>query len=228
MTDQNTSTLLTIAVIGGTGKEGSGLAKRWASSGYRVIIGSRDAAKAQLRAEELNDQLGGSYLQGTDNLTAVREATIAVLTVPYSAHQATLEGLGEALQGKILVDVTVPLKPPAVRTVYVPEGHSASLEAQAYLGPGVRVVTAFQNVSAYHLQDEVEHPIICDVLICGDDGQAKQDVIRLANAAGMRGLDAGPLLNSVAVEAMTAVLLYINRHYKVQGAGIVITGVQAS
>ncbi len=228
MTDQNSSTLVTIAVIGGTGKEGSGLAKRWAHSGYRVIIGSRDAAKAQQRAEELNDELGGSYLQGMDNLSAVREATIAVLTVPYTAHQAILESVGEALQGKILVDVTVPIKPPAIRTVYVPEGHSASLEAQAYLGPNVKVVTAFQNVSAYHLQDEADHPIICDVLVCGDDAQAKQDVIKLANAAGMRGLDAGPLLNSVAVESMTAVLMYINRHYKVQGAGIVITGVHAA
>ncbi len=228
MTDENSPILLTIAVIGGTGKEGSGLAKRWARSGYRVIIGSRDAAKAQRVVEELNAELGGAYLQGMDNLSAAREATIAVLTVPYTAHRSTLEGLAEALQGKILVDVTVPLKPPAVRTVYVPEGHSASLEAQAYLGPEVKVVTAFQNVSAVHLQEGNEHPISCDVLICGDDAQAKQDVIQLASAAGMRGLDAGPLLNSVAVESMTAVLLYINRHYKVPGAGIVITGVQTS
>ncbi len=228
MTDQNSPILLTIAVIGGTGKEGSGLAKRWARSGYRVIIGSRDTAKAQQRAEELNGELGGNYLQGMDNLSAAREAAIAVLTVPYSAHKATLESLSAALQGKIVVDVTVPNQPPDIRTVYVPDGHSASLEAQTYLGPNVRVVTAFQNVSASHLKDDADHPISCDVLICGDDDQAKQDVIKLASAAGMRGLDAGSLRNSVAVEAMTAVLMYINRRYKVKGAGVMITGVQAS
>ncbi len=228
MTDENSPILLTIAVIGGTGKEGSGLAKRWARSGYRVIVGSRDVVKAQRVVDILNDELGGRYLQGMDNLSAARAAAIVVLTVPYAAHQSTLEGVAEALQGKILVDVTVPMKPPSFRTVYVPEGHSASLEAQAYLGPGVKVVTAFQNVSAVHLQEEVDQPISCDVLICGDDAQAKQDVIQLANAAGMRGLDAGPLLNSVAVEGMTAVLMYINRHYKVKDAGIIITGVQTS
>ncbi len=227
MTDENSPILLTIAVIGGTGKEGSGLAKRWARSGYRVIIGSRSTSKAQLKVDELNAELGGSYLLGMDNLSAAQEAAIVVLTVPYDAHQSTLEGIAEALQGKILVDVTVPMKPPAVRTVYVPEGHSASLEAQVYLGSGVRVVTAFQNISALHFQEGTDDPVSSDVLICGDDAAAKEDVIQLARAAGMRGLDAGPLLNSVAVESMTAVLLYVNRHYKVPGAGIVITGVQA-
>ncbi len=227
MTDQNAPILLTVAVLGGTGKEGSGLAARWARSGYRVIIGSRSAERAQAKADELNTELGGSYLQGMDNQHAAQEAAIAVLTVPYEAHASTLESLKDVLQGKLLVDVTVPLMPPKIRTVHVPEGKSASLEAQAILGPDVRVVTAFQNVSAVHLQDS-DHPVACDVLVCSDDAQAKEDVIRLAQAAGMRGLDAGPLANSVAVEALTPVLLYLNRRYKVPGAGIVITGISES
>jgi NADPH-dependent F420 reductase len=228
LSDQNSPILLTIAVLGGTGKEGSGLAMRWAHSGYRVIIGSRDAKRAQQKADELNTELGGSYLQGMDNLSAAKEAAIVVLTVPYEGHGALLESLREALQGKTVVDVTVPIKPPTVRTVYVPEGKSAALEAQAILGPDAKVVTAFQNVSAHHLQDEAKYAVICDVLVCGDDARAKEDVIRLARAAGMRGLDAGPLANSVAVEALTPVLLYINKRYKAQGAGIVITGVSES
>jgi len=217
-------TLITVAVVGGTGKEGSGLAKRWAQSGYRVIIGSRNAERAQSRADEMNTELGGSYLTGTDNVSAAREASIVVLTVPYDAHKATLESIRDVAQGKVLVDVTVPLQPPKVRTVYIPEEKSASLAAQAYLGPNVKVVTAFQNVSSVHLQD-ADHAVSCDVLVCGDDAQAKEDVIHLAKAAGMRGLDAGPLANSVAVEALTPVLLYFNKRYKSPGTGIVITGI---
>lgn len=221
----NQAILMTIAVVGGTGKEGSGLAMRWAKSGYRVIIGSRDATKAQQKADELNTEIGSSLLRGSDNLSAVKEADLVVLSVPYDAQKGTLEGLKDALQGKTLVDVTVPLKPPAVRTVYVPEGKAASLESQAFLGEGVKVIAAFQNVSAVHMQD-ADHRVECDVLVCGDDAQAKDDVIQLVQAAGMRGLDAGPLANSVAVEALTPVLLYINKRYKVKGAGIVITGVE--
>ncbi len=224
MAEQKDPILLTIAVVGGTGKEGSGLAMRWAHSGYRVIIGSRDAERAQLKADELNAELGGSYLQGMDNYSAAQQASIVAITVPYAAHAETLEGLKDVLQGKIVVDVTVPIQPPKVRQVYIPEGKSACLEAQAILGPGAKVVAAFQNVSHEHLFD-VEYPVICDVLICGDDMQAKEDVIHLAKAAGMRGLDAGPLVNSVAVEAMTPVLLHLNRRYKTSGAGIVITGI---
>jgi 8-hydroxy-5-deazaflavin:NADPH oxidoreductase len=222
LTDQ--PILMTIAVVGGTGKEGSGLAMRWANSGYRVIIGSRDAAKAQQKVEELNAEMGNTYLVGMDNLSAVKEANLVVLSVPYDAHKSTLEGIQDGLQGKILVDVTVPLRPPDVRTVNVPEGKAACLEAQAMLGSGVKVVAAFQNVSAVHLQD-ADHRVDCDVLVCGDDTAAKDEVIKLVQAAGMRGLDAGPLANSVAVEALTPVLLYMNKRYKIKGSGIVITGI---
>ncbi len=218
--------VLTIGVLGGTGKEGSGLALRWAMSGYRVIIGSRDAARAADKAAELNALLDADVVRGLSNPDAARMADLVVLSVPYSAHAALLDTIKEAVQGKVVIDVTVPLQPPAVRTVHVPPGLSASLETQAALGPDVCVVAAFQNISAVHLQDP-SHSINCDVLICGDDAEAKQDVVQLVEAvAGMRAVDAGPLANAVAVEALTPVLLYINKRYKVQGAGIRITGLE--
>jgi hypothetical protein len=217
------SIIQTLAVLGGTGKEGSALAKRWALNGYRVIIGSRSADKAQAAAQEMNAELGGDYLKGMANEDAVQEASIVVLSVPYSAHQDTLTTVQAHLSGKILVDLTVPLQPPAVRTVHIPAGKSACLEAQALLGATVKVVAAFQNVSAEKLA-EVDRYVDCDVLICGDDEAAKADVIELAKAAGMRGIDAGKLQNAIAVEALTPVLLYINKKYSVKGAGIRITG----
>jgi NADPH-dependent F420 reductase len=223
VTEKDEKTVLTIAVLGGTGKEGSGLALRWASSGYKVLIGSRDAQRGADKAVELNKLLGGDYISGMSNEDAAAQAHIVVLSVPYDAHHYTLESVKSNLDGKILVDVSVPIKPPAVTSVYVPEGHSAALEAQEMLGDKVRVVAAFQNVSAVHLK-KLEHPVDCDVLVCGDHEEAKQNVIQLVEAAGMRGVDAGPLKNAVAVEALTPVLLYINKKYQVKGSGIRITG----
>ena len=220
-----TSMTKTVAVLGGTGNEGPGLARRWAKSGqYRVIIGSRQAEKAQRVAAELNEQLGQELLEGKTNEDAVRTADLCVLTVPYSAHETTLAGLRELLQGKILIDVTVPLKPPKVSHVNIPPGGSAGQEAQAILGDGVTVVSAFQNVSATHLAEDEGHAK-CDVLVCGDSKEAKAEAIALAEAAGMRGIDAGPLQNAVVVEGLTAVLIGINIRHKVKGAGIVITGI---
>ncbi len=220
---QDRGTVLIVAVLGGTGKEGSGLALRWALNGYQVIIGSRDAERAASRAAELNAKLGGDYLTGMDNAAAAAAADIVVLSVPYSAHRATIESVKAHLGGRILVDLTVPLSPPQVRTVHVPEGKAAALEARSYVGADVRVVAAFQNVSAEKLA-QPDAPVDCDVLVCGDDEAAKADVIRLADAAGLRGVDAGALANAVAVEALTPVLLYINKKYSVKGAGIRITG----
>ena len=215
----------TIAVLGGTGNEGPGLARRWAHSGqYKVIIGSRQAEKAERVAAELNAQLGQDLLTGLANEDAAHAADICVLTVPYAAQAPTLTGLKEILQGKILVDVTVPLAPPKVSRVNVPPGLSAGLEAQAILGEGVRVVSAFQNIGAVHLADDHER-IDCDVLVCGDDKEAKAEAIALAEAAGMRGIDAGPLQNGIVVEGLTAVLIGINIRHKVKGAGIKITGI---
>ncbi len=216
----------TVAIIGGTGHQGQGLALRWAKSGrYRVIIGSRDAAKAQTVAESFNRRLEVAHrIEGMHNTEAAAAAEIVVLTVPYSAHTETLESIRAQLKGKVLVDVTVPLRPPRVSQVYIPPGGSATAEAQALLGEEVRVVCAFQNVSATHLNDLDEAPE-CDVLVCGDDPGAKAEAIALAEAAGMRGLDAGPLQNAVVVEGLTAILIGINKRYRADGAGIKITGI---
>jgi NADPH-dependent F420 reductase len=213
-----------IAVIGGTGSEGPGLALRWAKSGqYQVIIGSRQQEKAERVAAELNAQLGQDLMRGMVNRDAVAAADLVVLTVPYTAHIPTLESIRSGLTGKILVDVTVPLQPPKVSHVHIPPGGSAAAEAQALLGDDVRVVAAFQNIGAAHLKDP-DHPIECDVLVCGDDKEAKAEAIALAEAAGMRGLDAGPLQNAVVVEGLTAVLIGINIRYKANKAGVKITG----
>ncbi len=212
-----------LAVIGGSGAEGSGLAVRWAKAGHKVLIGSRTADKAQAAADKLNGLLGGGTIEGLDNLTAATRAEIVVLTVPYAGQLATLRDIKGALAGKILVDVTVPLVPPRVARVQLPAGGSAVEIAQKELGPEVRVVSAFQNVSAHHLMD-LDHAVECDVLVTGDDKDAREIVVGLAAALGMRGLHAGSLANSAAAEALTSVLVFMNRHYKSPGAGIRITG----
>lgn len=213
-----------IAILGGTGREGSGLALRWAHAGYRVTLGSRSAERAAAGAAELNQILGKNALSGADNMTAAAGADIVVLTVPYSAQKATLSEVRPALEGKILIDVTVPLVPPKVSRVQLPPEGSAVVAAQQLLGPEVRVVSAFQNVSAHHLKD-LTHELDCDVLVCGDDKAACEATIVLAQVAGMRAWHAGPLANSVVAEGLTSVLISINQRYKVPSAGIRITGV---
>ena len=221
--------LPTISIIGGTGAEGSGLALRWAYSGYSVTIGSRSLDKALGKAAELNLKVPDTkpQLVGQDNLVAAKGCQIAVLTVPYNAHRETLLDLKEDLYGKILVDVTVPLMPPKVDQVHIPAGDAAGLEAQEILGPDVRVVSAFQNISAAHLQ-EPERDIDCDVLVCGNDTPACEEVISLVEAAGMSGLHAGSLANAIAIESLTPVLISLNKHYKIRDAGIRITGITRS
>ena len=214
----------TVAIVGGTGHQGPGLALRWARSGqYRVIIGSREAMKAQIVAESLNARLGQKLVQGMTNVEAAAAAEVVVLTVPYAAHVETLESIRAQLRGKVLVDVTVPLNLPRVSQVLIPPAGSATAEAQALLGADVRVVCAFQNASAVHLAN-LDEPFECDVLVCGNDQAAKAEAIALAEAAGLRGLDAGPLQNAVVAEGLTAILIGINKHYDVPGAGIRITG----
>lgn len=213
----------TLAILGGTGKEGAGLALRWARHGYRIIIGSRSSQRAQSRAAEMLAETPGSELSGLGNVEAAAAADIVVLSVPYSAHKATLESVREACAGKILVDLTVPLLPPQIMTVNLPDGQAAALEAQTLLGDSVAVVAAFQNVSAVKLR-QLDQPVDCDVLVCADDAAAKAQVIKLVAAAGMRGIDAGSLKNAVAAESLTPLLLHINRAYRIAGAGIRITG----
>lgn len=214
----------TIAIVGGTGAEGSGLALRWANAGHRVIVGSRDPAKAQALADEFNAKLGTNLLSGATSDAAVEQAEIVVLTVPYASQLDMVRVLKSRLQGKILVDVTVPLVPPKVSQVQLPPADSCVVAVQQELGEGVRVVSAFQNVSAHKLKD-LAYQIQCDVLVCSNDKDARQVVIGLAKDAGLRGIDAGALANSTVAESLTSALIWINRTYKIPDAGIMITGI---
>jgi 8-hydroxy-5-deazaflavin:NADPH oxidoreductase len=211
-----------IAVVGGTGKEGRGMALRWARAGHSVFIGSRDAERAREAAAELSAQ-AGSHIQGGENTEAVAASELVVLSVPYSAHASTLGALKAALAGRVLIDITVPLQPPKVTHVNLPAGQSAALEAQAILGAETPVVAALHHVSAVHLRD-LDHAIECDVLACSDDKPALERALALIRDLGVRAVDAGPLRNAIALESLTPVLLHINRTLK-GSAGIRLTGV---
>jgi NADPH-dependent F420 reductase len=213
----------TIAVIGGTGELGSALAKRWAAAGYSVILGSRSKQKAQAAAQEMNVKDGS--VTGDDNLAAAAAADIVVIAVPYASHEAIINEIKPAVAGKIVVETVVPLVPPKVSVVKLPPDGSAALIAQRLLGEAARVQSAFHNVSASKLHSSGS--VDCDVLVFGDR-EARAVVIDLANAAGTRGVDGGPLANSAAAEALTSVLIGINRRYKVDGASIRITGLPAA
>lgn len=215
-----------IAIVGGTGDLGTGLARRWAQAGYPIIIGSRTLEKAQAAVEDCREvmaarEVGAVRVEAMENLAAAEKAEIVVLTVPFSHHRATLEALKPTLIGKILIDVSVPLVPPKVGRVQLPAEGSAGQIAQALLGDEVKVVSAFQNVAAKHLQDG--HGLDCDVLVSGNDKAAGARVIALVEAAGMRGFSAGLINNAAAAEALTSVIININRQYKCH-AGIRITG----
>lgn len=213
-----------IAVLGGTGHEGAGLAARWAKAGYPVVIGSRDAGRAADAAAEMAAKTGGD-VRGLANADAAAAGEIVVLAVPYAGQKALANEVRVQLEGKILIDVTVPLVPPKVARVQLPEGGSAVEALQKDLGEGVRVVAAFQNVSAHQLAD-LDAEVNCDVLVAGDDIEARETVVQLARAIGITALHAGPLANSAAAEALTSVLIAINKRYKVaDGAGIRITGI---
>jgi NADPH-dependent F420 reductase len=217
--------LLTIAVLGGTGKEGKGLAYRWAKAGYQVLIGSRYSEKAVTAASEIMELLEGeSSLVGTTNQEAAQQANIVVVTVPYSGHRELLESVKEAVNGKLVIDTTVPLVPPKVSKVQMPAAGSAAQEAKEILGENVEVVSAFQNVSYEHLLRDED--IQCDVLVTGSSKKARQEALTLVEAAGLIGWDAGPIENSVVVEGLTSVLININKQYGSTHAGIKITGAQ--
>ena len=209
-----------IAILGGTGDLGSGLAKRWLAAGYSIVIGSRSAEKARAFATEL-----GNGARGEDNVSAARAGDIVVLAVPFANHEATLLEVKDSVQGKIVVDAAVPLVPPKVSVVQLPAEGSAAQIAQSLLGDGVKVVSAFHNVGAAKLHEGGRAD--CDVLVFGNDKESRDIVIGLANEVASRGLDGGVLANSAAAEALTSVLIGINRRYKVPGAGIRITGLPA-
>jgi 8-hydroxy-5-deazaflavin:NADPH oxidoreductase len=211
-----------IAVLGGTGAQGSALALRLSAAGHTLTIGSRDAERAGIAAAQLGTRVGKT-IAGGDHRAAAAAAEIVILTVPYAVQRTTVEHVLDELRGKMLVDATVPLVPPRVGTVALPEGQSAVAAIQQLAGDSVRVVSAFQNVSAQHLGDP-GHQVDCDVLVCGEDRAACDVVIGLCADMGLRGFYAGGIRNSAAAEALTSVLITINRRYKVAGAGIRITG----
>jgi len=224
MTENNEKNAHTIVILGGTGKEGRGLAYRWAKAGYRIIIGSRLAEKAQSTVAEVLDHLGGNGdVRGMTNAEAIPQGDIVVITVPYNVHRETIEGFKEALQGKYIVDVTVPLVPPKVSQVHVPEAGSAAQEAYRVLGDGVQIASAFQNISYENLWNDT--PVECDVLVVGSSKEVRELVIGLVEGAGLVGWDAGPLENAIVIEGMTSILIGLNRQYRVKSSGIRITGI---
>ncbi|MDQ3005345.1 MAG: NADPH-dependent F420 reductase [Chloroflexota bacterium] len=217
------SILVRIAVLGGTGREGKGLAYRWAKAGYQVLIGSRSSERAVTAASEIMELLeGSSSVVGTTNLEAAQQANIIVITVPYSAHRETLESVKDVLKGKLLIDVTVPIVPPKVTRVQMPAAGSAAQEAREIVGEDVEVCAAFQNISHELLFDEDD--INCDVLVTGTSKDARDETLTLVEAAGLNGWDAGPIENSVVVEGLANVLININKRYGSTHAGIRITG----
>ena len=211
----------TLAVIGGTGHLGGALARRWVKAGYRVLVGSRDAAKARDAASALARECDAS-VEGGANREVAGRADVIVVTVPFASQAATLADIRDAAQGKLVVDCTVPLVPPKVMRVQLPAEGCAAVIAQRTLGDGVTVVSAFHNVAAHKVA--TDEPVDCDVLVFGDAREARETVVSLARAAGLRGLHAGSLANSAAAEALTSILIFVNKHYGVDGAGVRLTG----
>ena len=218
--NQSTQQAETIAVIGGTGNLGSAMARRLAKAGRTVIIGSRSAASAEAAAAEL-----GHGLVGMDNPSAAASAQIIIMAVPFSAQEGTLGDIAPFVAGKLVVDTTVPLVPPKVMRVQLPAEGSAAVRTASILGEGVQVTSAFHNVAAHKLM--TDEPVDCDVLVFGDDKAARERVVGLAEAMGLRGVHGGALVNSAAAEALTSVLIFINKHYGADGAGVRLTRIDA-
>lgn len=215
--------LPTIAILGGTGKEGPGLALRWAKFGYPIIIGSRQLEKAQATADKLNSELGSDTILGFENGTAARKADLCVLTVVHSAHEQAIDGLKEDLSGKILVDATARVD---FRDPRPPAPPSAARLAQNKLGDRVRVVAAFQNVPAAALRKNLDQPLDEDVLICADDPADAAEVSKLAESLGLNAYYAGNLDNAVVVEGLTSILISMNKHYGSRSASVQVTGIR--
>jgi NADPH-dependent F420 reductase len=214
-----------IAIIGGTGQLGPGLALRWAHAGYTVLIGSRQADKAQAVATELNAELGKELIQGLENADAAAQADISILTVEQTAHEPALKSVKNAVQGKILVDATARLSFPDLTP---PAAPAAAQIAQRVLGADVRVVGAFQTVPAASLRKNFDQPLDSDVLVCADDMAAAEAVIRLAEAAGLKAFFAGTLDKAIVVEGLTSILVSMNKHYKSRHGTFRVAGIPAT
>lgn len=210
-----------IAVIGGTGHLGKGIARRLAKAGHDVTIGSRAAEKAEGIAAEL-----GHGTRGASNDDAARGKDVVIVTVPYDTQEATLKQIRGLVGDAIVVDTTVPLMPPKVMRVQLPAAGSAAAEAREHLGPDVRFVTAFHNVAAHILDSDAK--VECDVLVFSDDVEARKTVVALVNDMDLRGLAGGALANSAAAEALTSILIYMNKTYSADGAGIRFTNLKTA
>jgi len=215
-----------IGILGGTGKEGAGLAQRWALGGHEIIIGSRDAERARAKAAELSALVGGTAITGMSNLDAAAAVPVVVLTLPASGLAATLVPLKDACRGKVVISTVVPLTFGGGRLFTPPSQGSSAEEVQELLGPEARVVAAFHHIAAHELS-ATEHDIECDLLLCGADAEAKKVTEELARTMGLRAVDVGALTNAGPLEGITAVLATINRRYKLKNSGIKITGLPA-
>lgn len=213
-----------VAIIGATGALGGALSRRLVKAGESVVMGSRDPERAHAAAAALGREVGRAVASGS-NVDAAAAGDIVIVTVPFAAQRATLAEIAGVVSGKIVVDTTVPLVPPKVMRVQLPPEGSAAAIAQGVLGPDVRVVAAFHNVAAHKLATDAA--IECDVLVFGDDRKARDAVVRLAEACGLRGLHGGALVNAAAAEALTSILIFLNKTYSIDGAGIRITGTLA-
>ncbi len=223
MPDQETGPMPTLAVIGGTGKEGNALAARFAGAGLPVIIGSRDAARGEAAAAALRARLGRGNIEGTSNRAAAERASIVLLSIPYEGMHPILEDLRAAVQGKIVINIASSLNPEKKSRAQVPPAGSTTAEVQQFFGESVRVVAAFQNIAPDKLDPGQE--AASDVLVCGGDRETRAQVIDLVHRIGFDAFDAGVLANAVAVETFTAVLIAVNIRYKVKAAGLRLTGV---
>lgn len=214
---------MNIAILGGTGKEGAGLAVRWAQLGHSIIIGSRDAERAKTRAAELRDAAHAIAIVGHTNAEAAVLGELVVVALPAAGVANTLPEVRAACRGKVVVSAVVPLTFGGPRLFTPPAAGSSAEEVQGLL-PDARVVAAFHHIAAHELTDAA-HPIECDLLICGQDAAAKETVTRLGRSMGLRVLDVGALSNAGPLEGITAVLATINRRYKLKNSGFKITGV---
>lgn len=214
-----------IAVVGGTGKEGNALAARFAKAGVRVIIGSRDAERGETAAKEMRSRLGLNHVEGNTNRAAAERGDVVLLAVPYDGMHPILEDLRDAVQNKIVINIASSLDPEKKSRAKVPPAGSTTAEVQQFFGEKVKVVAAFQNISPEKLV-ALEETMDSDVLVCGADKEARATVVELVQRIGIDAFDAGVLANAVAVEALTAVLIAVNIRYKVKGAGIRLTGIQ--
>lgn len=215
---------LSLAVIGGTGSEGSAIAARFAKAGVRVLIGSRDAMKAQNTANIINTKFSSNNVEGYSNREAAAKADVVLLSIPYDGMKPILEDLKTVVQGKIVINIASSLDPERKSRAKLNPKGSITAEVQEFFGQDTKVVAAFQNISPEQLE-KFDSKIETDVLVCGGDKEAREAVVAMIRKTGIEAFDAGVLANAVVVETMTAVLIYTNIKYKMKGAGIRLVGV---